>query len=1113
MAHSSRTTKAVSTIQECVADLKKSFFTEHTLINDDDAALHRLEEKLELVLSIGLKEKPGVFGGKKSYWDYICACLSSSKRSHPALKFVKTISEIKTSVGRGRAFIRFCLMHNCLADTLQSCFVDIKTTREFYSELSIPLLPKLWSSLVACLYDLNEIHFDLNLQNAELDVSWPSFARKLFVSSETDVVSGRNLISHVPHLLMEDNMSISSESLSSEKEEVSIGTKGIFSQNIPDYEKIKDSCYQTNSPTETDSRTESIRKDSNVKEKSQCAISLQLCLDNCSNLNDSLISRVQDQEIHMKGITKELEEAHKLLSVMREQHQKLQSAENIVKYDLQEKRKLLTRLKEQLESTHEDCKLVRIKNSKSKSEWESLRKEFTLRTKQTSEESGFIDESALEDQCAVIDTSFHENEIISNKDICKNVDDNENKYILKSNRLQMLEEQCKLLCSNLINSSKKREEIDCKLESWCKAIEKNREVAQPEKMSDNISEAQNELKREIVEVVSVKGVDSDSSLLSSGIGSVNSECAFTPNDCSKLSNDICCTSTPLENNSLNLLSISDFVSHQSESFLESAPLEIYPDNSRSLCTELIEENKFMEVASHSGSMNSLKNVASYLSNGQYASAVNSNNYEDSLFNETLSSATKKSKAQETEIRKLREEIAALETKVQELEKTSIILSSQLALKTQQLKLTETAKEQEITALQFQLNSEVLKYERALKEFTMNNSGLNEMKQKVNDQEELVLALEEALAEIQAEREHEKDHQWEDLQDIQLALIAREDECRLLSEDLKKMDDFKKYCLNDKEAMESEIINLRDNEKQLQKKIIKLLKEKDILWQRNDHLAFLQKIRIDDRWMNDSEVSKCLGCSSNFSFLLRKHHCRQCGRIFCHSCSNTWLPSASSKKLIRICNECYKQHLDIKKVVRRDSNVQCCEDSEDESTADTESFSLHRRYILENRPSLAESIVSLPVMHKTSLPPKCNFTSVPQLYIADENQQTSETNPINHNLTSQLKTTFCEKNEEDFLINAGEEAEIPVLCKKKGTSLHWKFTPNDEAIPITLIYEDSNSTSQQTIVHHSSCETAGVIHLKIHGLYKFRFDNSSRSTSISLNYKLKHPTPEEIAEDI
>lgn len=71
-------------------------------------------------------------------------------------------------------------------------------------------------------------------------------------------------------------------------------------------------------------------------------------------------------------------------------------------------------------------------------------------------------------------------------------------------------------------------------------------------------------------------------------------------------------------------------------------------------------------------------------------------------------------ALKSEVLKLREERDALQKKFYELEKTSIMLSSQLALKTQQLKLSEGAKEQEIAALQFQLNSEILKYERALK---------------------------------------------------------------------------------------------------------------------------------------------------------------------------------------------------------------------------------------------------------------------------------------------------------------------------------------------------------------------------------------------------------------
>lgn len=47
------------------------------------------------------------------------------------------------------------------------------------------------------------------------------------------------------------------------------------------------------------------------------------------------------------------------------------------------------------------------------------------------------------------------------------------------------------------------------------------------------------------------------------------------------------------------------------------------------------------------------------------------------------------------------------------------------------------------------------------------------------------------------------------------------------------------------------------------------REKDILWKRNDHLYHLQKVKIDDRWINDSEVSCCLACKKIFSFILRK----------------------------------------------------------------------------------------------------------------------------------------------------------------------------------------------------------------------------------------------------
>ncbi len=51
------------------------------------------------------------------------------------------------------------------------------------------------------------------------------------------------------------------------------------------------------------------------------------------------------------------------------------------------------------------------------------------------------------------------------------------------------------------------------------------------------------------------------------------------------------------------------------------------------------------------------------------------------------------------------------------------------------------------------------------------------------------------------------------------------------------------------------------------------------------------------------VKTCHGCDSAFSIVNRKHHCRECGKVFCGKCSSYKLVVNATLK--RACLTCYK----------------------------------------------------------------------------------------------------------------------------------------------------------------------------------------------------------------
>ena len=62
---------------------------------------------------------------------------------------------------------------------------------------------------------------------------------------------------------------------------------------------------------------------------------------------------------------------------------------------------------------------------------------------------------------------------------------------------------------------------------------------------------------------------------------------------------------------------------------------------------------------------------------------------------------------------------------------------------------------------------------------------------------------------------------------------------------------------------------------------------------------------EPEWAEDNSHEKCQSCSAKFSLLVRRHHCRRCGKVLCGKCCNSkvqlWRMGFMDPQLV--CNAC------------------------------------------------------------------------------------------------------------------------------------------------------------------------------------------------------------------
>uniref|UniRef100_A0A8C2FS42 FYVE and coiled-coil domain-containing protein 1 n=1 Tax=Cyprinus carpio TaxID=7962 RepID=A0A8C2FS42_CYPCA len=170
--------RIIRDLHDAVSELAKEYKENGEPITDDSSNLHKFSYKLEYLLQFDQKEKTTFLGSRKDYWDYFSDCLAKIRGANDGIRFVKSIPELKTSLGKGRAFIRYSLVHQRLADTLQQCLMNHRVTSDWYNSRSPFLKPHLSVDIINYLYELNDVQFDVASRGHDLDSEWPTFASR-----------------------------------------------------------------------------------------------------------------------------------------------------------------------------------------------------------------------------------------------------------------------------------------------------------------------------------------------------------------------------------------------------------------------------------------------------------------------------------------------------------------------------------------------------------------------------------------------------------------------------------------------------------------------------------------------------------------------------------------------------------------------------------------------------------------------------------------------------------------------------------------------------------------------------------------------------------------------
>ncbi|XP_061109756.1 FYVE and coiled-coil domain-containing protein 1-like isoform X2 [Conger conger] len=1131
-----------SQLQRIIRDLHDSVMelcTEHREngepVTDDSTSLHKFCYKLEYLLQFDQKEKTTLLGFRKDYWEYFCDCLARTKGANDGIRFVKSIPELKTSLGKGRAFVRYSLVHQRLADTLQQCLMNQKLTSDWYYMRSPFLQPQQISDVVAQLYELNQVQFDLGSRGLDLDSAWPTFARRSLglgsspaspwkppsrcssigslagpSSPAMESFSSPDVDSSLPGHLNETTRCNMADDLRLELDQSELRQQALCKELSQSEQKQRELRSELD---QSEKKRQDLHAELSQSQKTQQELRVEL---NQLEQKQRDLLEDADSEVQQRsacGATQGEEEATELQEALRQREQEATELQEALTQREQE----ATELQEALTQREKEATELQEALTQREQEATELQEALTQREQEATE----LQEALTQREKEATELQ----EVLTQRE-------------QEATELQEALTQREKEATELQEALTQREQ---------EATELQEALTQREQEATELQEAltQRELQKEAQTEGSEAGLQREAGPQENGAES-RLECA--EQEVSRLREEVQEMRGRLQEGSESegragarlgeaeaerealreqLREVSRAQREQEEHREQEArEQEAREEEHRevraaqelaALQEQLAEAQEGLELANAATAELGVATCALTAEREEAARKWAELEAENSGLKAELEANAGLKAELEAENSRLKAELQAQGEELQQAQEKLPEAERDLQAR---LGGAELRAREEADALRFQLSSETMSHQNQLQalsgELSAVRAELERMSLLKATQSE-TQAADSRHSQLLGENNNRVAQCEKELQILRDNLTRSEQElgeCRSVCEGLREsLRRAREESQSSDLKMSTEIDDLNRTKRNLEERLIQLIKEKDALWQKSDALEFEQKRR--DEQVSEREAVFCSSCHGQFSWFNRRHPCGLCGRAFCSSCCNSTVTQPGGRQE-RCCRDCHTQR---RSGVERpllpqtphtpagDDDVVFDIITEDEvnKVNDSDLPGPERR---EGPQGALQRSNSSSTIDTTPEDPEERVPDIHdvEIYLLKSGELTLSV-PLS--LAEVAESGDGSPSRELFIKSSGYSL-VCVEVGEAGTTLRWAFSSEPKSISFGLVYREGPHCPLQeakVLLPLTRCnshkeEVHGQLLLKNPGTYLLIFDNSfSRFVSKNVLYRL------------